>query len=318
MRSIAILNQKGGVGKTTSAVNIAAALARADRRVLLIDLDPQAHASMHLGYELNDGEASVYDVLVSGASALEALRQIDDRLMLMPSHLDLVAAELELSGKDERETILARAVQPLYDELDFCILDCPPSLGLLAINALAASREVLIPLQPHFLALQGLGKLLQTVSLVRGALSEHLRVSGILFTMFETGTRLAQEVTRDVQQFIRDSSPEDAWHWARVFETHIRRNIKLAECPSFGQTIFDYAPGSNGAEDYMALAGEILAMIEPPPLPLAMAIAQLGMPDGPPPLPPVAEALATSEPEADGTPPEPESTPPDSPEVMAS
>ncbi len=263
MRSIAIVNQKGGVGKTTTAVNVSAALARAGQRVLLIDLDPQAHATMHLGIELGPGDKSTYDVLLSGDTLRAAARQVAEGLTLVPGHIDLVAAEVELAERPERELILARALETFSDPYDILMIDGGPSLGTLTINALAAVEEVIIPLQPHFLALQGLGKLLETVSLVRGVLKPALRVSGVVLCMYETNTRLAQEVRSDVSRFIRDAEFQDAWYGARVFETRIRRNIRLAECPSFGQTIFDYAPRSRGAEDYTALAGEILAMEEP-------------------------------------------------------
>jgi chromosome partitioning protein len=260
MRALAILNQKGGVGKTTTAVNVSAALARLGKRVMLIDLDPQAHATLNLGIELGDGEASVYDVLGNRRSVMEALRYVTDNYMILPSHVDLVAADLELAEQNERETVLKRAVAPLIGDVDFCVIDCAPSLGLLSVNALTTANEVIIPLQPHFLALQGLGKLLETVMLIAQDLNPTLRVSGILFSMFETGTRLAQEVTGDVEQFIAEAEADAPWRGATVFKTRIRRNIKLAEAPSFGQTIFDYAPSSNGAEDYTQLVEEILAM----------------------------------------------------------
>ena len=259
MRSIAIINQKGGVGKTTTAVNVSAALARQGQRVLLLDLDPQAHATMHLGLELGPNDLSIYDTIVSGTPLAEIAHGVAENLVVIPSHVDLVEAELDLAGRDRRETVLERALGPYQSGFDFCIADCAPSLGLLTINALAAVREVIIPLQPHFLALQGLGRLLQTVSLVRQALNPGLRVSGIVLCMYERGTRLAQEVVDDVTGFVANAAPDDAWCGARVFSTAIRRNIKLAECPSFGQTIFDYAPSSHGAEDYLSLAQEILA-----------------------------------------------------------
>ena len=258
MRTIAMINQKGGVGKTTSSVNIAAALARDGQRVLLVDLDPQAHATMHLGVEPGATSATMYDVLINGVPAVDALVEIAESLVLLPAHLDLVAAEMELAPRAEREMILANQFGTLRDRFDLLIIDCPPSLGLLTINALAAVEEVFIPLQPHFLALQGLGKLLETVMLVRGVLNPDLRISGILLCLYESGTRLAEEVTRDVREFVASASPDDPWHDARVFETCVRRNIKLAECPSFGKTIFDYAASSHGAEDYAALAREIL------------------------------------------------------------
>ncbi len=258
-----MINQKGGVGKTTTAVNVAAGLARWGSRVLLVDLDPQAHTSMHLGIEAGPDEPGIYDVLVNGTAAGDALREVSDKLTVLASHVDLVAAESELSQRPDRELILRRALEPLFDRFDFIIIDCPPSLGTLTINALAATEEVIIPLQPHFLALQGLGMLLKTASAVRGVLNPSLRISGIALCMYEKGTRLAQEVDNDVRQFIASASPDDVWYGARVFDTTIRRNIKLAECPSFGLTIFDYAPSSNGAEDYGGLARELLEMTSP-------------------------------------------------------
>ncbi len=260
MRSIAVVNQKGGVGKTTTAVNLSAALARSGRRVLLVDLDPQAHATMHLGVELDRQQPSIYDVLVHRRPAAEAARTVEGNLTLIPAHVDLVGAEIELADQLRRETRLASVLGPYLTEFEFCIIDCAPSLGLLAVNALAAVGEVIIPLQPHFLALQGLGRLLETVSLVRARLNPALRVSGVLLCLYEAGTRLAQEVREDVVRFLECAGPDAAWYGARVFATTIRRNIRLAECPSFGQTIFAYAPASHGARDYQALAAEVVAM----------------------------------------------------------
>lgn len=257
MRSIAILNQKGGVGKTTTAVNVAAALARRGRHVLLVDLDPQSHASLHTGQEVQPGEGSIYDVLVSGTPIAAVARSVDDRLVVIPAHVDLVGAELELAQRPQRENVLHAALAPYQAGFDYCILDCAPSLGLLSINALVAVTEVIIPLQAHFLGLQGLGRLLETVTLVRQSLNPALRISGIVLCMFEKGTKLAQEVQADIVRFVADAPAEAAWHGACVFETTIRRNIKLAECPSFGKTVFEYAPDSHGAADYLALAAEL-------------------------------------------------------------
>ena len=260
MRRIAIINQKGGAGKTTTAVNVADALARSGWRVLLIDLDPQSHATLHVGVQLKPDERSIYDVLVRGEVPPGTLRDISDRLVLLPASIDLVGAEVELREIENRELRLAEALTPYRQAFDACVIDCPPSLGELTLNALAAVREVIIPLQPHFLALQGLGRLLETVTLVRQVVNPELRVSGVAMCMFETGTRLAQEVLADVRQFVAAAEPDDAWYGARVFDTPIRRNIKLAECPSFGQTIYDYAPSSHGAADYLALTQELIAM----------------------------------------------------------
>lgn len=261
MRSLAILNQKGGVGKTTTAVNLAAALSRLGKNVLLVDLDPQSHASLHVGIELAAGEPSIYDVLLHGAAIAESARTVSKRLSIVPAHIDLVAAELELAPRENRERVLADVLGPYAAHFDYCIIDCSPSLGLLTINALAAAGEVLIPLQAHFLALHGLGRLLESISLVRHDINPRLHVAGVLFCMFEKATRLSQEVAGDVEQFLAAAEPDHAWHGARVFSTAIRRNVKLAECPSFGQHIFDYAPASHGAEDYLALARELVKTV---------------------------------------------------------
>ncbi len=259
MRRIAVLNQKGGVGKTTTAVNVAAALVRDGLRVMLIDLDPQSHATLHLGVELGPDDLSVHDMLMGAAPLAEIARHVDEQLTVIPANLTLVAAELGLAERDRREHVLADALDRYREAFDVCIIDCAPSLGLLTLNALVAAHEVIIPLQAHFLALQGLGRLLETVTLVRDRLNPRLCVSGVVLCMFDGGTRLAEEVRSDVEQFLAAASEEDPWFGARLFGTPIRRNIKLAECPSFGQTIFEYAPYSNGGRDYAALATEIIA-----------------------------------------------------------
>ncbi len=268
MRSIAVMNQKGGVGKTTSTVNLAAALADAGKRVCVIDLDPQAHASLHLGVSLQDGQPSVYDVLTGEAMFPDVRQQIDKNLWLLPAHLDLAAAEVELSSEVGREVILRDKLAQDDQQFDYLIVDCPPSLGVLTINALTMVREVFLPLQPHFLALHGLSKLLKTIEIVSKRLNKGLRLSGVLFCMYDSGTRLAAEVTSDVTAFFQGEQALGIAAHARAFETRIRRNIRLAEAPSFGQSIFQYAPNSPGADDYRQLAAEVLKMqiIEAAPL----------------------------------------------------
>jgi chromosome partitioning protein len=264
MRSIAVINQKGGVGKTTTAVNLSAAIAATGQRVCLIDLDPQAHASLHLGIALSDDDLSMYEVLTGQATLAEARQTIDEHLTLVPAHLNLAAAEMELVGEVGREVILRDKWRPYADSCDYLIIDCPPSLGLLTLNALTTVHEVFLPLQPHFLALHGLSKLLQTIELVATRLNPQLRLTGVVMCMFDAGTRLAVEVTRDVEQFFEShGNGREVWAGASCFQSRIRRNIRLAEAPSFGQSIFQYAPKSHGALDYQDLAHEVLGLAAP-------------------------------------------------------
>ncbi|MEX0713943.1 MAG: AAA family ATPase [Pirellulales bacterium] len=266
MRTIAIINQKGGVGKTTTAVNLSAALAAVGRQVCLVDLDPQAHATLHLGVEPGSHDPSIYDVFCGQASLDDARRQAADNLWVVGSHIDLAAVEVELAGVVGRELILRDKLGEDPRRFDFMIVDCPPSLGILTLNALAAVDEVFIPLQPHFLALHGLSKLLDTIDVVARRLNPRLRLSGVVLCMFESGTRLAAEVSRDVERYFSSCRGERTpWSQARSFEAHIRRNIRLAEAPSFGQSIFQYAPASHGAEDYRQLAWEVLEQAARPP-----------------------------------------------------
>lgn len=260
MRSIAVINQKGGVGKTTTSVNLAAALARSGHRVCVLDLDPQAHASLHLGITAVDGEASMYEVMCGEASLSQARRQAGENLFVVPSNLDLAAAEMELAGEVGREMILQDKVEEDDESFDYLVLDCPPSLGVLTLNALVAVREVFLPLQPHFLALHGLSKLLRTIEVVSRRLNQKLRLSGVMLCMYDANTRLAAEVTSDIDDFFSaDRGGREFFSQAKFFGTKIRRNVRLAEAPSFGQSIFDYAIDSNGAIDYAALADEVIA-----------------------------------------------------------
>src|SRR6478672_3580418 len=258
MRRIAIINQKGGVGKTTT-INLAAALAAAGQRVCVLDLDPQAHATTHLGIEPDGKSPSMYDVLVNNKPLAEVRRKVADNLWVAASDINLAAAEVELAGVVGREVILRDLLLQEEGMFDFVFMDCGPSLGVLTLNALASASEVFIPLQPHFLALHGMGKLLETTALVAKRINPGLTVSGVIVCMHESTTKLAQEVVRDLEAYLeRGRGTSVPWAGARVQTTRIRRNIKLAECPSFGQSIFGYAPKCPGAADYLSLARELL------------------------------------------------------------
>ena len=269
MRTLAILNQKGGVGKTTTAVNFSAALARRGHRVCLVDLDPQAHASLHLAQKLTPSArpgCHMYHVFVEQVPLVEICQQAGEHLQVAPAHIDLAAVEVELAGTAGRELLLRRRLEEAGKRWDFVVMDCPPSLGILTLNALCAVEEVVLPLQPHFLALHGLSKLLETLEVVATRGNPRLRLSGVLLCMYESNTRLAQEVERDIDQFLQSWRGQNRpWSEARLFRTRIRRNVRLAEAPSFGTSIFDYAPKSPGAADYEALAQEFLESA--PPLP---------------------------------------------------
>jgi chromosome partitioning protein len=264
MRRIAVINQKGGVGKTTTTVNLAAALARAGKRVAVIDLDPQAHATAHLGLEPDGSRPSMYNALVENTPLRQVRSPVTERLFLFGADINLAAAEMELAGVVGREVILRDLLEQDRSEadaaFDYMLMDCGPSLGVLTLNALAAANEVFIPLQPHYLALHGLGKLLETTALVGKRINPILGVTGIVLCLYEAATKLTGEVVRDLDAFLaRSKDAAVPWAKARVFQSRIRRNIKLAECPSFGKSIFEYAPASHGAEDYAALAAEVLA-----------------------------------------------------------
>jgi len=261
MRSIAIINQKGGVGKTTTAVNLSAALAASGFRVGLIDLDPQAHASLHLGVSPVSELPTVYDLLTSEVGLADVWQPISENLQVASSHIDLAAAEVELAGVVGREVILRDKLALEHEKFDYVLIDCPPSLGILTLNALSAVDDVFLPLQPHFLALHGLSKLLQTIDLVAKRLNDRLRLAGVMLCLYESGTRLAAEVAADVEEFFGEAKTADsAWRDVHLFASRIRRNIRLAEAPSFEQSIFSYSPQSAGAEDYRALADEVVSL----------------------------------------------------------
>jgi len=264
MATIAILNQKGGVGKTTTVVNIAAVLAADGLRVAAIDLDPQAHLTIHLGSEPQTAGKSAYRVLSQRGTFENEIMMVRPNLWLLGADIDLVGAESELVSVVGRETILKEALEDAKDNFDFILIDCAPSLGLLTLNALAAADDILIPLQPHFLALQGLGKLLQTVDLVNKRINPKLKVRWILLCMFDSRASLPNEVKADIEQFLSNARGADcAWSDAQILPTCIRRNIKLAEAPSYGKTIFEYEQNCHGAEDYKKIAELIKTQMLP-------------------------------------------------------
>ncbi|MEN6457903.1 MAG: AAA family ATPase [Thermoguttaceae bacterium] len=258
MRTIAVMNQKGGVGKTTTAVNLSAALAEAGHRVWLLDLDPQAHATLHVGVDPQPDDLSIYDVLLGNTRLGEASRPVGDNLWLVPSTLDLAGAEVQLAAVAGREAVLRQKLAEDPPAADYLLIDCPPSLGLLTLNALAAVGEVFIPLQPHFLALHGLSKLLETIDLVAARVNGDLKLTGVVLCMYDAATRLAAEVAQDLEVFFANARDQATpWSNARLFQTRIRRNVRLAEAPSFGKSILRYAADSHGAEDYRKLAAEV-------------------------------------------------------------
>ncbi|HYE77799.1 MAG TPA: ParA family protein, partial [bacterium] len=254
---IAISNQKGGVGKTTSAVSLGAALAEAGQRVLLVDLDPQGNATLALGFNKADLTISIYEVLAEGLSAASAVAQSRiPNLQLLPANQHAAGLELDLATDEGRESQLRLALEPLRHRYDYILIDCPPSLGLLTINALVAADTVLVPLQCEFLALEGLAQLMNTVRLVQARANPRLRLEGVLLTMYDGRTNLAREVEREVRAYFQE--PQAGGPQGKVFTTVIPRSIRLAEAPSHGQPISEYDPNSPGAQAYRQLAHELI------------------------------------------------------------
>ena len=247
---IACANQKGGVGKTTTVVNLAAYLALEGHRVLVIDLDPQANATSGLGFDRAQPHSSIYPALVEGVHVLDLIRPTNiEGLALVPSAHDLAGAEVELVGVADRERRLARALSPLRATFDYILLDCPPAVGLLTVNALAAADAVLVPIQCEYYALEGLSQLLATIDLVRDHLNPELRLAGVVMTMFDARTTLSSDVVREVRGYLGSS----------VFATVIPRSVRLAEAPSHGRPVVRYSPESRGAQAYQQLARELAA-----------------------------------------------------------
>src|SRR3954465_1797299 len=253
---IAIANQKGGVGKTTTAVNLAAALAIAERRTLLLDADPQGNATSGVGIAKETGEGSLYDSLVEGQPVEEAIVQSSalPYLSVLPATQDLVGAELQLVERQSREAILRQVLEPLQDRFDYIVVDCPPSLGLLTLNVLAGANAVLIPIQCEYYGLEGISQLLNTVRLVQQNFNPGLAISGVLLTMYDSRLNLCRQVAEDAKEYFG----------AKVFMTPIPRNVRLAEAPSFGKPILLYDDLSVGAKSYLAVAEELLRRVESP------------------------------------------------------
>ncbi|WP_033956378.1 ParA family protein [Psychroserpens jangbogonensis] len=246
---IAIANQKGGVGKTTTSVNLAASLGVLEKKVLLIDADPQANSTSGLGIDVDGVETGSYQLIEHTASAEDCIIKTNSpNVDIIPAHIDLVAIEIELVDKDDREYMLKKAISHLKSSYDYILIDCAPSLGLLTLNALTASDSVIIPIQCEYFALEGLGKLLNTVKSVQKIHNENLDIEGMLLTMFDQRLRLSNQVVEEVQKHFTDM----------VFETIIQRNVRLGEAPSYGESIIKYDVSSKGASNYLSLAKEII------------------------------------------------------------
>ena len=247
-RVIAIANQKGGVGKTTTAINLSASLASLGKKVLLIDADPQANASSGLGIDIRSLEFTVYECLIDEMPVNQAIIKTEvDNLYVLPSHIDLVGAEIELLNIEKREHAMVRMVKPIVNEYDFILIDCSPSLGLITVNALTASNSVIIPVQSEYFALEGISKLLNTIKIIKSRLNPNLEIEGFLITMFDNRLRSANQVYTEVKKHFADL----------VFDTVIHRNVRLSEAPSYGKPISLFDPESRGTLNYVELANEL-------------------------------------------------------------